>query len=204
MIWAQLTSRITVTRNTAILVQGTAAQTMTVARQPVRDTALQAKVSGGTDNTGSIWVTGLVAGTTVTEELPVTAALPARASTRRFTSLAGVTTSGLANEVVPPTVEVWAVGTDGSPQHSPYTIVSDWPAALPPARPTWPNAVAAGRSEVDDREAIIPWAEHWAPRPGDTVTDELGNVWQIQGTPRLAGTWAAQFWKATLARRETT
>lgn len=210
--YALLTSRVNVFRRSAIVVSGTAAQTMTVALQPARRSVLQVRVSaaGSTQPTGTVYVTGSVPGSThgspastVTEAVVYTGiGLEYQQTKHMFRSIAGVTTSGLADETPPPNVEIQTVGADGSPQAIAAPLITGWPAALPPQRTTWPADSGGGRTEVDNREAIMPWAAHWSPRPGDIIEDDQGLSWQVQRAPRLAGTYIAQFWLVSLVRYE--
>lgn len=191
-----LTNRITVTRRSAWIVEAAAAAaTLTVGAQPSRESRIEVSVAGGQANTGTVAVTGLVAGVTTTELLTFDGTVPVRQTDKLFTSLvAGLTTTGLATESPAPTVSVRAVGRDGSPQHAPSTVVDGWPAASDPSEPRWPNVPGMGRTETELRRIVVAWAEHWAPRNGDLITDEVGDVWVVEGRPKPGGSAIASHW----------
>lgn len=200
--WHLLTSRISVYRRSAELYAGTALQTVSLTLQPIRDSLVQLTVSGGASNTGEATISGSLNGITQSDRLVFDGTLPTKVTKKLYDALTGVTSSGFTNESPVPSFNLQVTGADGSPQAIPYLLLADWPAALPPQRTTWPANSGGGRTEVDNREAIVPWSDVWHPRPGDVFQDDLGLSWQVQRAPRLAGTWVAQFWLVSLVRYE--
>lgn len=201
-MWAALTNQIRVRRRTAeIVAAAVAAQTMSVARQPVHAAYLEASVSGGTANTGEVTFTGLVAGVTTTEVLTFDGSRRYAQTSRAFTTVA-CTTSGLANEATAPTVAVRAVGADGSPQDAEYDLVSGWPAAIGDAPQSWTSDRGGGATQDEVARAVIAFGETWAPREGDGIVDDHGRTWRITGAPKVAGTVAARHWVCRIVRHE--
>jgi len=94
---------------TNIIFNGVAANTLAGFLQPPTDGSyMKVTVSGGTNNTGTVTFN------TTTETLTFTAA-DWQISSNKYTTLSAITTSGLANETVKPTVKIEAVDMAGSP-----------------------------------------------------------------------------------------
>ena len=100
-----------------ILAQGIAAASMTILKAtPPWAVKVKGTISGGTSNTGTITITGTVAGVAgVTEVLTFTAA-QWRLGSKLFTAFSSIVTSGLADEVIKPTVTVEACDSVGNPK----------------------------------------------------------------------------------------
>ena len=201
-MWDRLTSRVEIRRKTALLVEPTAAaQTMSLLRALVRESLVEARVWGGSTNTGEVSIQGLVAGVMTTETLVFVGA-SYKPTTQRFSSLLGVTTSALADEAVIPSVQLRAIGGDGSPQETLYSIRTGWPAAIAPDSERWANHVANGRSEQGNAEMILAYDETWRPRSGDLVIDDVGQNWEIVGKPRVPSAQGDSLWQCRLQRVE--
>lgn len=194
--WAML-SRITIRRRSAWVVeQAAAAATMTVARQPPRESRLEVATSG----TGIVYARGLVAGVTTTEGVSFAdGTLAVRQTAALFTSVASVTTSGFAAE----NVSVRSVGRDGSPQQAIATLASDWPASLSESEPSRSSVAMPGRTEDGTGWWTIAFSETFEPRVGDYIDDERGRRWEVAGVPRPGGANAADpHWHVRCRRRE--
>lgn len=124
-----------------------------------------------------------------------------RRTVRAWTAVSGVTTSGLADESPAPTVSGRWLGRDHGPSPVESVLLEDWPAQIDHGTPSWPMG-ADGRSEGAQARIAIAWADHWAPREGDVLTDDLGDAWEVVGTPRRTGTTMAAVWHCALRRRE--
>lgn len=200
-MWAQLTNRVEVLRHTAVAVTAAAAAaTLTLARQPAAEALLELTVTGA-EGSGEATVSGVAGGTSASETVRWTAG-GVRRTVAAWASVAGVTTSGLADEAVPPTVSGRWVARDGTPHLVEESVASDWPAQLRYGEQSWPNQVGPGRVEHGLAYLAVAWAEHWAPREGDAVVDDLGQRWQVIGTPRRSGTTIAQVWDCRVQRVE--
>lgn len=196
-MWANLTNRITVTRRTAFAVAPAAVgSTLTLTRQPQRESLVEVETLG--IDTGEATVLGTAAGVTTSETVRWVAIAGPRRTVSAFTAVAGITTSGFAG----PT-EVFAryLGRDGTPQPLDVEVVSDWPAQISIGEPSWPNS-GPGRIEHGLARAMVAYAEHWEPREGDQFTDDLGQRWEVVGTPRPSGTTIADGWRCKVQRRE--
>lgn len=212
-MWSLLNELITVRRATAYVLDRTsAASTMSWSRQPPRDSVIEFRVwNDGTSGTGTITVAGTSSGLLTTETVVASGPGYYR-TTRRYTGLVGLTTSGLDNEASVPTLEAQAAGADGSRQETHYTVVSGWPAAIMLggnsgamiAGGAWPNNQFAGRFQNADAIGIIARDETWAPREGDLIDDSVGRTWQVVGHPQVAGTIANRHWHLRLRHYEVT
>lgn len=100
-----------------ILAQGIAAASMTILKAaPPWAVKVKGTISGGTANTGTITITGTVAGVAgVTEVLTFTAA-QWRLGSKLFSAFSSIVTSGLADEAVKPTVVIEACDSVGNPR----------------------------------------------------------------------------------------
>lgn len=210
-MWGLLTNLIDVRRRTAVLLnQTTVGQTMAWDRQPVRECLVEVHVlDDGSSGTGTVTVTGTSSGVAQTETLTFAGPGYAR-TTRTWTALAGVTTSGLADEAIVSSVEAKAVGRDGTALEALYTLKTGWPAAIKiggsggnASGGSWPNDLRAGRFAGADATAVIAWDETWSPRRGDLIADDTGSRWEVIGFPRIAGTTLARLWDVRLKAHES-
>lgn len=202
-MWASFDNQITVRRKTALLVGPSAATpSMSPLLQPVRDSVLEVGVQGGSSNTGEVSIQGLVSGVTTTETL-IFSGGGFKQTTRLFSSIVGLTTSGLANEGTIPTVQVRALGRDGSAQEQDYALKIGHPASIKSDSEAWRAHVGAGREIVGNGTILIPWDEVWEPRRGDIIDDEMGQRWEIVGHPRRASGRHSEFWDCRAQRHES-
>jgi hypothetical protein len=212
-MWDLLTDRVTVRRATAVVLDPvSAATTLTWTRQPVRETVVELRVHpDGTTGSGTLTITGTAGGVAQTETLIATGPGWFR-STYSWTALAGLTTSGLADEATPPLVSARAVGRDGSPQEAHYTLRENWPAAIQVGGASgglvqggaWPNDRAAGRVETTQATVLVHYDETWTPMNGDLLDDSYGRTWQIVGKPRVAATTIIRHWYLRVREYEVT
>lgn len=201
-MWGTYYNRVTIRRRTShLLPTTTAAATLSPTYQPPRESLLEAHVSGGTDNTGELTFAGLSGGVLTTEVLTFSGA-GYRRTTNAFTSITGLTSSGLADEATVPSVRVRAVGHDNSPQQAVYTLVTGYPAQVDPASAEWYPNEAAGRVQQGGPHITMPYAEHFEPRIGDLIDDDLSRTWEVQGVDRQSGTVLADSWRIRVKRWE--
>ena len=208
-MWNLLTNSITVRRATAeVLAPASAGATMTWTRQPVRESVIEFSLSGAVC-TGTLTVTGTSGGVAQTETVTTNGPRYYR-TTRAWTALVGLTTSGLADEAAVPTVSAAAVGPSGTRQEAHYTLVTGWPCAINAggnggiaAGGRWPNHPGAGRVQGADAIAVVAWDPTWEPREGDLFDDDAGRTWLVVGKPQIAGTATIRHWAVRLREHET-
>lgn len=196
-MWWALTSRITIRRRTAFVVEAAAAaQTMSVAAQPGRASLLEVSVAG----TGTVYATGLVSGVTTTASLAFTGTPTVKQTTSLFSSVSGVTTTGFAGA---PTLSVRAVGRDGAPQLSTAILVAGWPASVTEGEPQRSSVSLPGRTEDGTAWWTVPHSETFEPRAGDLFDDERGRRFEVLGVPRPGGgNYPGPHWLVRTQRRE--
>jgi hypothetical protein len=170
----------TVKRRTAILLAATTpAASMTLTTQPSSPSCLSVNVQG-TPATGTVTVTGTVDGVPGVVEVVTFTGPRKRLTTKRFSAVSGIATSGLANETGT-TIAISAAGPDGSPQNVEITVATGIPGVLKPLRNTWPSPVQ-GSQVMADARIMLGWDETYTPRPGDYVVDDaLGDTYTVQG-----------------------
>lgn len=203
-VWGNLTSFVTLRRRTAVIVESAAAgATLTVAHQPVRESLVEVSLSssGGAPGTGTVTVTGIAAGATVTEVLTFSG-LGVKQTTRLFSSVAGMTTTGLADETPIPVLSARAVGRDGSAQHGFFTVAKDYPAALDERVGRYRADPAGGSAQDDTARLALPYSDTFAPREGDLVDDGQGRTWMITTSPPQLGALQPEFWHLAVKRFE--
>lgn len=193
-------------RRTAFVVDvGAAAATVTIARQPNRASLMQATVAGGTSGTGTVTFTGTVDGVIGQTEVLTFTAAGTLVTTKAFSALSSVTTSGLADEVSVPTLKVKAVGRDGSPENTLYTIAAGRAATVwspGSSFSVWSQQPAS--TESGSLVMHLDYEEVWQPREGDAAFDVItGDEFIITANPVLNGTLRRRLWELTLNRRQT-
>lgn len=196
--------RMTVRRKTSILLGPVAVlASHAPTRQPATAAAVRVRLAGGTTSTGTVTVSGTVAGLPDSETLTFTRN-DVLETVKLFTALSTITTSGLADEVTPPTITVDAVGRDGTAIHTSYVVVSGWPIRKDAGPPSWPAPVP-GSSQTEDAWMYIDWTSMWEPRDGDVFIDErTAEEWQAVGHPSQHGGGLVQphHWEVRVRRRE--
>lgn len=101
-----------------ILAQGVAASSMTILKAtPPWACKVRGTISGGTSNTGTITITGTVAGVAGVTEVLTFAQAQWILGSKLFTAFSSIVTSGLADEATKPTVKVEAVDSVGNPKY---------------------------------------------------------------------------------------
>jgi hypothetical protein len=103
-----------VTRSDWTLFNAAATATLTLTARPTRDFRLKVAVSGGTNNTGVVSATGSLKGSPKSETLTFAGA-STQNGTVLFDTLAGITTTGLADETKKPTITVTCIDSVGAP-----------------------------------------------------------------------------------------
>ena len=101
-----------------IIVQGVAAASMSILKPSLPWAAkVKGTISGGSQNTGKIILTGTVGGVAgIIEELTFTQAMWVLGS-KLFTAFSSIATTGLADEATKPTVKVEACDSVGNPKY---------------------------------------------------------------------------------------
>ena len=195
----------TIKRQTALLVDAVAVSaTVSIDRQPIRECLLLIQVTGGTDNSGTVTITGTVDGSSgATETLSFTEAGYEQTS-KRFTAISEITTSGLADEASVPTIDVQAIGVDGSKQLNNYSIITGLPVHIDHSGTQWANDIP-GSAEREHCHFVFPWLPTLTPREGDVLIDDYNSEqWMIGGVTRwTAPTFGkSTYWRVRATRRE--
>lgn len=194
--------RITVSRRTALVLdQIAAASSLAVSRQPASAAAIAVTVSGS-PGSGSVTVSGLVAGAPDSEALVF--AGPGRKETvKRFSQLDPFATTGLADESPAARVSAAAVGSDGSPIEQTVSVVTGWPARKDAGAASWPAPVP-GSAPTEHARFFVAWTDVWVPRDGDLLDDErTGERWLVVGHPAQhgGGAYLPHHWELAVKRR---
>jgi hypothetical protein len=208
MIISSAHRTFTVKRMTAFVLDASAAAaTMSLTRQPVRESMLQIRVYGGSDNTGAVTLNGLDRdGLAISETITFTTG-GYKQSVNLYVSINadGITTTGLADEVTKPTVEIKSLGPDGSLQNKPYNVVAGWPMYMDRSRPSravW-KGERSGSAEEEPVFVMIQWSDTWAPREGDVLVDDYSSEqFVVTGTPMLEGYNRVSHYEAWAQRRQ--
>jgi hypothetical protein len=101
-----------------ILAQGPALASMAILKAaPPWACKVRGTISGGTSNTGTITITGTVAGQAGVSETLTFSQAQWILGNKQFTALSSIVTSGLADEAVKPTVKLEAVDSVGNPRY---------------------------------------------------------------------------------------
>lgn len=205
MISGVLDRRVALYRRTPFVVDpAVVAATLTLARQPVRESVLLVRLSGGTSNTGTVTVSGLVSGSAASETLSFSGA-GFRQTVKRFTSVTSITTSGLADEATLATVSVEALSPGGEQQFAVALLVSAYPATFSRLRARWSGAVH-GVESVGASTLLLPYAETFEPLPNDVLRDETtGDEYLVRDVDLLrAGGRVCRpsHWEVTVERRD--
>ena len=116
-----------------IIAQGPALASMAILKAtPPWACKVKGTVAGGTSNTGTITITGTVAGVAgVTEVLTFTQPMWVLGS-KLFTAFSSIVTSGLADEATKPTVKIDAVDSVGNPKVWTDTDTEYYPCQFKP------------------------------------------------------------------------
>lgn len=99
---------------TAIIASAVAAASISILRQPLKASYIKVTLAGGTSNSGTVTLTGTLAGVAKSEVLQFTAAR-SKISTLEYDFLSPIATTGLADEATKPTIIVEAVDASGNP-----------------------------------------------------------------------------------------
>lgn len=164
-------------------------------------------LTGGATNTGTVEVQGesAVPGTstyTVTPETLTFTGAGFRRTVRRFRSITGFVTAGLADEVLVPTMTVKLKGSDNASLQALTTLTIGYPAQVDEFNSDWRAHEAAGRGQMGGPRIVIPWTDLWEPRVGDLITDDQGKTWEVQGKPATGGDLTDRHWWCKVSRWE--
>lgn len=171
MISGVLDRRVALYRRTPFVVDPAAvSSTLTVARQPARESVLLVRVSGGSSSTGTVLVSGVVSGSAASETLSFSG--PGfRQTVKRFTSVTSITTTGLADEATLASISVEALSPGGEQQFAVALLVASYPATFSRGRTRWSGAIH-GVESVGASTLLLPYAETFEPLPNDVLRDE--------------------------------
>ena len=202
MIISNAHRTFTVRRKTAFVLDPVASSvSMSLDRQPVRESVLQVRASAGA---GTITITGTDSnGDPITDALTFTSG-GFRQSVKRFVTVEpnGIVVAWSGGL---PTIEIKSLGADGSLQNQDYPVVSGWPMYMDRSRPSraiW-KGERSGSAEEEPVFILIQWSETWAPREGDILVDDHSNEqFVITGSPLLEGYNRVSHWEAWGMRRE--
>ncbi|NRA04293.1 MAG: hypothetical protein HRU00_17020 [Myxococcales bacterium] len=178
-------------RSSDVLTPVVAAASHSADVQPPVDSHIEVAISGGTSNTGTVTVLGLVGGVPDSEVLTFNGIALTQATTKRFDAggldTPAFTTTDLTDEATVPTITARSVGSDGSREHSAATVITDWPARFDRGRASWPNS-PAGRGAVEKTRFYVDYTTVWDPRRGDVILDQSnGDQFKVHGQPDLHG-----------------
>ena len=206
MIYSNANRLFSVIRNVAELLNTTATVSLSLTYQPVRESLLQVRVFGGTANTGTVTINGIVVtspgNTTAGSETLTFTGAGYQSTAQRFTTVSSITTTGFANESTPPTVVVKATGADGSIQHTQTTLRTGWPGFVDTWRPSNRGEIPSLSNEEKLR-LFVQYDEVLVPRVGDVFADEGdGAQYFVRGTPQRMGGFRPLFWELRVDRRD--
>jgi hypothetical protein len=199
--------RITVVRRTAFLIAETeaSAASLSLTTQPGDPAYLEVRIRNGASNTGTVAITGLdSAGNALSQTMTFDGTVEYQQTSKAFASVnpLGLVLSGFSDETPIPDITIRAVGADGSPMgEQRSTVATSWPAHIDHGRASWPRAVQ-GTQELETGWIGIPQTTAWTPQEGDEVTDQYGQKYELQGTPRWRGSAGDHHWECPMARRE--
>lgn len=198
-LYALADRRFTVRRLSAYVLEPVdVAASHSPARQPERESLIQVRISGGSDNAGTVVVSGTVAGAADTETLTFTEA-GYQTTVKLFTAITTLVPSGFTGA----TIEAKALGTDGSPQPIDYVLATDIPLTVSPntGMARW-MAQMQGTTQTGDATALLPWLDVWQPREGDVFVDTISaEQWLVVGKPAYRGRLRPQVWELNLRLR---
>ena len=183
MITAMANRYFTFWRPTAYAMNAaTAAASMTLDRTVPAGAYLQITVSAGTDGSGSVTVAGTdTTGATASEAL-VFSANGTQVTTKRWGTVTGITTTGLAGETTPPTVAAQAVSADGTPHQVRYSVATARPVMLQHQGGADDKAMDVGSILSDKAVIAIDFESAWTPTAADVgIDDETGEEWLVRG-----------------------
>jgi|DEB0MinimDraft_6_1074348.scaffolds.fasta_scaffold18601_1 hypothetical protein len=191
MITTSANRYMSVLRQTSFIMDAaSAAATMSVDRSvanQVTGTYAQVVVSGGTTGSGTVTISGTDTSGAATSETLTYTSNGTIVTTKKWSTITGVTTTGLEDEATVPTVSVAAVSADGVSNLIRKTIVTGRPALLvEKTAPGYP-ATTAGTKEVDKAVIRFDFEEVWRPRVDDLLVDAAtSEEWLAVGC-RLVG-----------------
>ena len=198
---------ITVKRRGNILLANTAiTASPTVTYQPGIKSIIQAVVSDGTTGSGTVVITGTVGGVAGTSETLTFTANGVKATSKYFTAISSITTSGFADG----NMKLQSVGVDGSPVFFENTIVTGFPCIIEMAgllvgagAGAW-SINRAGPLEMGTGTLYIDYQEDYVPTVGDKVTDELNSdVWLVQDSSLKIAMSLPSYYECRMTRYET-
>jgi hypothetical protein len=180
--------RITVIRRSANIVDSftlsAAPFSKTADRQPVVAALVEVEVSGSAPF-GTVTVNGDIGGLPAARPLVFSAA-ETLATVERFDagSITGFDFTGFSASS---TCLIRSVGSDGSREHIPSTVVTDWPARKDAGIARWPHPTSGSEGSEETR-FYVDYNTVWTPRRGDVIVDQrTSEEWLVVGKPEQHG-----------------
>lgn len=202
MITTFASDLVTVYRRTAKLLDGRViADSLSLARQPVRASILEVRVfhvDGLDPTSGTVTVNGTVNGSPDSETLALDID-QTKDTTKLFEAVSSLTLTGF--DVSPkPHIEVRGLGRGGEVQPAIEDVVSGWPAQIDRTHPFWTGGVD-GLDPRSKPTVLIDYAETWTPRIGDVVVDNDGIELIVRGVVLQRSGYAPRHWALSVDRR---
>ncbi len=177
---------VTVYRRTALVLDSTTPaagpSSISPSRQPTASTLLQVRASGSGFPGGGISITANWTGP-ASETFVLTG--PGIAVGVSEVPSGSLLDFDLADFTGSQTIEIKAVGADGSPNHAPYVLLSGLRVRFDRARPRWMNP-ASGSAETERTRVYLDYRGDYSPREGDVFVDErTQEEWLVVGHPEL-------------------
>jgi hypothetical protein len=164
-----------------IVAQGVAAASMTVLKS-VLPWACKVKgtITGGSQNTGTITITGTVGGTPGTTETLTFTQAQWVLGNKLFTTISAITTSGLADESTKPTVKVEACDSSGNPKYWTNTTEDYYACSFKPVQLTGSGAY---KFQLEGKTAN----QLYLCKSDEDIPIEAGSKFSIDDLNDLAG-----------------
>ncbi len=192
------TSLITVQRATSLILDSRApASSLTPDRQPAVASRVLVKVTG--PGSGTVPITGTVAGVTDTEVLTWTGTAGSRVSVKTFSAVSGFT-STLTGATA---IQAQAVGAGGQPDANALTAIrSSTPASvILKNQPGW-RGLAPGHELTADAVVKVGYEEVWAPQRGDLIVVDGTQTYEAISVEVRGGALRPREWIVVVQRRE--
>jgi len=197
-------------RSNVLLAATTVTAAPAITSQPGIKSIIQVVISGGTDGSGTVTITGTVGGVAGTSEVLTFTANGVQSTTSYFTAISAVATTDFTGEASVPTIKIQSVGSDGSPVFFDTEIITGFPCFIEMAgllvgagAGAWAT-LRSGSHEMGTSTLYIDYQEDYVPIVGDKITDELtSDVWLIQDSSVKMGLALPQFYECRMTRYET-
>ncbi len=187
MISSSASRYFNIKRKTAFLLpETTVAASMTLTRSIQIVAYMEVTISGGTDGTGTVEITGTSrAGASQSETLTF-ARNGTQQTVRQFASVTAIATTGFTSEATVPTIQVRSISSDGSELWHEYTIATDVPAVMFTFGGAEWEVPVQGSREAGRGTMVIDWTPDYTPQVGDSMYDvEISDRWQVRSSEEV-------------------